>query len=159
LFPHYSYIARADCVKFGDYIRSFQLLNTWAESYGRTVSVEISGLFKHPLSGGDLQVIEKVLIAPLTIKALRISAESAGHPWPDRVLNGVEPRGVADAPFPIKEGQAPGGEDPDHPRELDVHSLVRDFFGEQLRSRRTADWQEGDRRLFSPVTAAPGAAR
>jgi hypothetical protein len=60
---------------------------------------------------------------------------------------------------PIKEGQAPGGEDPDHPRELDAHSLVRDFFGEQLRSRRTADWQEGDRRLFSPVTAAPGAPR
>ena len=37
---------------------------------------------------------------------------------------------VADAPFPIKEGQAPGGEDPDHPWELDAHSLVRDFFGE-----------------------------
>ena len=39
-----------DSVKFGDYTRSFQLPNTWAESYARTVSVEISGLFKHPLS-------------------------------------------------------------------------------------------------------------
>ena len=38
-----------DSVKFGDYTRSFQLPNTWAESYARTVSVEISGLFKHPL--------------------------------------------------------------------------------------------------------------
>jgi len=37
-------------VKFGDYTRSFQLPNTWAESYARTVSVEISGLFKHPLT-------------------------------------------------------------------------------------------------------------
>ena len=64
--------------------------------------------------------------------------EKHGHPWPDPVLNGVEPGGVADAPFPIKDGQAPGGEDPDHPWELDAHSLVRDFFGEQLRSRRTA---------------------
>jgi hypothetical protein len=39
-----------DSVKFGDYTRSFQLPNTWAESYARTLSVEISGLFKHPLS-------------------------------------------------------------------------------------------------------------
>jgi hypothetical protein len=38
-----------DSVKFGDYTRSFQPPNTWAESYARTVSVEISGLFKHPL--------------------------------------------------------------------------------------------------------------
>jgi hypothetical protein len=38
-----------DSVKFDDYTRSFQLPNTWAESYARTVSVEISGLFKHPL--------------------------------------------------------------------------------------------------------------
>src|SRR5260370_10851771 len=38
-----------DSVKFGDYTRSFQLPNTWAESYARTLSVEISGLFKHPL--------------------------------------------------------------------------------------------------------------
>jgi hypothetical protein len=30
-----------DSVKFGDYTRSFQLPNTWAESYARTVSVEI----------------------------------------------------------------------------------------------------------------------
>jgi hypothetical protein len=96
---------------------------------------------------------------PADDKALRSLLNPLAIPRPDRVLNGVEPGGVADAPFPIKEGQAPGGEDPDHPRELDAHSLVRDFFGEQLRSRRTADWQEGDRRLFSPVTAAPGAPR
>src|SRR6266481_816845 len=36
--------------KFGDYTRSFQLPNTWAESYARTLSMEISGLFKHPLT-------------------------------------------------------------------------------------------------------------
>jgi DNA invertase Pin-like site-specific DNA recombinase len=38
-----------DSVKFGDYNHSFQLPNTWAESYACTVSVEMSGLFKHPL--------------------------------------------------------------------------------------------------------------
>jgi hypothetical protein len=39
-----------DSVNFGDYPHSFHLRNTWAESYARPVSVEISGLFKHPLS-------------------------------------------------------------------------------------------------------------
>jgi hypothetical protein len=39
-----------DSVKFGDYTRSFQLPNIRAESYARTLSVEISGFFKHPLS-------------------------------------------------------------------------------------------------------------
>src|SRR5260370_36526183 len=39
-----------DSVQFGDYTRSFQLPNPWAESYARTLSVEISGLFKHPLT-------------------------------------------------------------------------------------------------------------
>jgi len=43
-----------DSVKFGDYTRSFQLPNTWAESYARTVSVEILGLFKHPLNSTSL---------------------------------------------------------------------------------------------------------
>ena len=38
-----------DSVNFGDYPHSFHLRNTWAESYARPVSVEISGLFKHPL--------------------------------------------------------------------------------------------------------------
>jgi len=39
-----------DSVQFGDYTRSFQLPNTWVESYARTLSLEISGLFKHPLT-------------------------------------------------------------------------------------------------------------
>ena len=38
-----------DSVNFGDYPHSIHLRNTWAESYVRPVSVEISGLFKHPL--------------------------------------------------------------------------------------------------------------
>ena len=38
-----------DSVKFGDYTRSFQLPNIRAESYARTLSVEIAGFFKHPL--------------------------------------------------------------------------------------------------------------
>ena len=46
---------------------------------------------------------------PADDKALRSLLNPLAIPRPDRVLNGVEPGGVADAPFPIKEGQAPGG--------------------------------------------------
>ena len=39
-------------------------------------------------------------------------------------------------------------EDPDNPRHLDTHPLVREYFGEQLRSERTDAWAEGNRRLY-----------
>jgi predicted ATPase len=39
-------------------------------------------------------------------------------------------------------------EDPYHPGHLDTHPLVREYFGEQLRSHRTDAWKECNRRLF-----------
>ena len=39
-------------------------------------------------------------------------------------------------------------EDPNNPRHLDTHPLVREYFGEQLRSQRTEAWKECNRRLF-----------
>jgi hypothetical protein len=41
-----------------------------------------------------------------------------------------------------------GLEDPNNPRHLDTHPLVREYFGEQLRSQRTEAWKECNRRLF-----------
>jgi hypothetical protein len=39
-------------------------------------------------------------------------------------------------------------EDPHNPGQLDTHPLVREYFGEQLRSQRTDAWKECNRRLF-----------
>ena len=39
-------------------------------------------------------------------------------------------------------------EDLHHPGDLDTHPLVREYFGEQLRSQRTEAWKECNRRLF-----------
>src|SRR5260370_22120757 len=39
-------------------------------------------------------------------------------------------------------------EDPHNPGHLDMHPLVREYFGEQLRSQRTDAWKECNRRLF-----------
>jgi serine/threonine protein kinase len=40
------------------------------------------------------------------------------------------------------------GEDPNSPGHLDTHPLVREYFGEQLRTRRTETWKECNRRLY-----------
>ena len=40
------------------------------------------------------------------------------------------------------------GEDPNSPRQLDTHPLVREYFGEQLRSQRADAWKECNRRLY-----------
>ena len=39
-------------------------------------------------------------------------------------------------------------EDPHNPGQLDTHPLVREYFGEQLRSQRSEAWKECNRRLF-----------
>jgi hypothetical protein len=39
-------------------------------------------------------------------------------------------------------------EDPHKPGQLDTHPLVREYFGEQLRSQQTGAWKECNRRLF-----------
>jgi serine/threonine protein kinase len=39
-------------------------------------------------------------------------------------------------------------EDPHNPGQLDTHPLVREYFGEQLRSQQTDAWKECNRRLF-----------
>ncbi len=39
-------------------------------------------------------------------------------------------------------------EDPHNPGQLDTHPLVREYFGEQLRSQQSDTWKECNRRLF-----------
>jgi serine/threonine protein kinase/predicted ATPase len=39
-------------------------------------------------------------------------------------------------------------EDPHHPGQLDAHPLVREYFGEQLRSQQTEAWKECSKRLY-----------
>jgi hypothetical protein len=46
-------------------------------------------------------------------------------------------------------------DDPDNRRDLDTHPLVREYFGEQLRSQRTEAWKECNRRLFHYYRTLP----
>ena len=48
----------------------------------------------------------------------------------------------------LRRARLLAGEDPHNPGHLDAHPLVREYYGEQLRSQRTDAWQECNRRLY-----------
>jgi serine/threonine protein kinase/tetratricopeptide (TPR) repeat protein len=48
----------------------------------------------------------------------------------------------------LRRARLLAGDDPDNRRDVDTHPLVREYFGEQLRSQRTEAWKECNRRLF-----------
>jgi predicted ATPase len=48
----------------------------------------------------------------------------------------------------LRRAKLLAGEDPHNPGHLDTHPLVREYFGEQLRSQRTGAWKECNRRLY-----------
>src|SRR3984893_5617445 len=47
----------------------------------------------------------------------------------------------------LRRARLLAAEDPQNPRHLDTHPLVREYFGEQLQSQRTEAWRECNRRL------------
>jgi hypothetical protein len=49
----------------------------------------------------------------------------------------------------LRRARLLAAEDPHNPRHLDTHPLVREYFGEQLRSERTDAWKECNRRLYN----------
>jgi tetratricopeptide (TPR) repeat protein len=48
----------------------------------------------------------------------------------------------------LRRARLVAGEDPLDPGNLDTHPLVREYFGEQLRSQRAEAWKECNRRLY-----------
>jgi tetratricopeptide (TPR) repeat protein len=48
----------------------------------------------------------------------------------------------------LRRARLLAGEDPHNPGHLDAHPLVREYFGEQLRSQQTEAWKECNGRLF-----------
>ena len=56
----------------------------------------------------------------------------------------------------LRRARLLAGEDSHNPGHLDTHPLVREYFGEQLRSQRTDAWKECNRRLYNHYrTLAP----
>jgi Protein kinase domain/NACHT domain len=53
----------------------------------------------------------------------------------------------------LRRARLLAGQDPHNPGHLDTHPLVREYFGEQLRSQRTDAWKECNRRLYTHYRA------
>jgi predicted ATPase len=49
----------------------------------------------------------------------------------------------------LRRARLLAGEDPHNPGHLDTHPLVREYFGEQLRTQRTGAWRECNERLYN----------
>src|SRR4029077_4093432 len=48
----------------------------------------------------------------------------------------------------LRRARLLAGEDPQNPGHLDTHPLVREYFGEQLRSQRIEAWKQCNKRLY-----------
>jgi predicted ATPase len=101
---------------------------------GPEVSVlRVSGLFDRPAN-------EKALAALLEPPVIRGLTES---------LTNLDPTEWRTILAKLRRARLLAGEDPDNPGYLDTHPLVREYFGEQLRSQRTEAWKECNRRLYN----------
>ena len=95
------------------------------------------GLFDRP---ADEKAIEALLKSPV-IPGLTESLTDLGQ---------IEWRTIL---AKLRRARLLAEEDPHDRGHLDTHPLVREYFGEQLRSRRTDAWKECNRRLYSHYRA------
>ena len=113
---------------------------TWFGEGPELSVLRMLGLFDRPAD-------EKALGALLKPPAIRGLTESLAD------LSPTEWRTIL---AKLRRARLLAGEDPHNPGHLDTHPLVREYFGEQLRSQRTDAWKECNRRLYNHYrTLAP----
>jgi hypothetical protein len=113
---------------------------TWLGQGSGLSVLRMLGLFDRP---ADEKAVE-ALVAPPAIQGLTESLTE---------LSSIERRTIL---AKLRRARLLAGEDPRNPGQLDTHPLVREYFGEQLRSQRPDAWKECNRRLFEHYrTLAP----
>ena len=121
-------------VRLGDHARKvMESYQTWFGEGSELSVLRVLGLFDRPVD-------EKVLEALLKPPAIRDLTDS---------LIDLSPTGWRTVLGKLRRARLIAGEDPQNPKQLDTHPLVREYFGEQLRSQRTDAWKECNRRLFN----------
>ena len=105
---------------------------TWFGEGPELSVLRMLGLFDRPAD-------EKALGALLKPPAIRGLTES---------LTDLSPTEWRTILARLRRARLLAGEDPHNPGHLDTHPLVREYFGEQLRSQRTEAWKECNRRLY-----------
>jgi hypothetical protein len=95
--------------------------------------LHLLGLFDRP---ADEKAI-RVLLKPPAVLGLTGS------------LAGLRPTAWRTTLAKVRRARLLAGEDLHNPGHLDTHPLVREFFGEQLRSQRIEAWKECNKRLYN----------
>jgi len=90
---------------------------------------------------------------PADEKALGALLQSPAIPGLTESLTDLRPAAWHTILAKLRRARLLAGEDPHSPGCLDTHPLVREYFGEQLRSQRTEAWKECNRRLYSHYQA------
>jgi serine/threonine protein kinase/tetratricopeptide (TPR) repeat protein len=109
-----------------------QSYQTWLGEGPELAVLRMLGLFDRPTD-------EKTLGALLNSPAIPGLTES---------LTNLRPTEWRTILAKLRRARLLAGEDPDNPGHLDTHPLVREYFGEQLRSQRNDAWKECNRRLY-----------
>jgi hypothetical protein len=105
---------------------------TWFGEGPELAVLRMLGLFDRPAD-------EKALVTLLKSPAIRGLTE----PLADLARN--EWRAILGR---LRRASLLAGEDPQNPGCLDTHPLIREYFGEQLRSQQAPAWKECNRRLY-----------
>src|SRR5215472_5588512 len=105
---------------------------TWFGEGPELSLLRMLGLFDRPAEG---KTVEAILKSP----AIPGLTESLTH---------LKPTEWRTTLAKLRRARLLAGEDPHNPEHLDTHPLVREYFGEQLRSQQTGAWKECNRRLY-----------
>jgi GTPase SAR1 family protein len=85
---------------------------------------------------------------PAEEKAVGALLKSPAIPGLTESLTNLRPTAWCTILAKLRRSRLLAGEDPHNPGCLDAHPLVREYFGEQLRTQQTDAWKECNRRLF-----------
>ena len=100
--------------------------------------------------GPELSVLRMLGLfdRPADEKALGVLLKSPAIPGLTEPLTNLSPSEWRTILARLRRARLLAGEDPDSPRNLDAHPLVREYFGEQLRSQQGQAWKESNTRLY-----------
>jgi predicted ATPase len=110
-------------------IKSYQ---TWFGEGPELSVLRMLGLFDRP---ADERALEALLKPPVIHGLTESLVDLSATGWRTILAK-------------LRRARLLAGEDPHNPVQLDTHPLVREYFGEQLRSEQTDAWKECNSRLY-----------
>ena len=106
--------------------------------------------------GPELSVLRMLGLfdRPANEKALEALLKPPAIPGLTESLTNLSPTEWRTILARLRRARLLAGEDPHNRGQLDAHPLVREYFGEQLRSQQTDAWKECNRRLYQSLSNA-----